>query len=55
MRVHIDFKDRKDEYPMHMVDLLIDSAINHEVLSFMDGHLDISKILLLKKTFVKMR
>ncbi|CAL9012200.1 unnamed protein product, partial [Prunus brigantina] len=30
----------KDEYPMPMVDLLIDGAAKHEILSFMAGHSD---------------
>ena len=28
----------KDEYPMPILDLLIDATANHDMLSFMDGH-----------------
>ena len=43
LRVCIDFRyinraTPKDEYPMPIVDTLVDSASGHEILSFMDGH-----------------
>ena len=43
MRVCIDFRNLnlatpKDEYPMPIVDLLVDSSAWHQILSMMDGH-----------------
>ena len=43
MRVCIDFRNLnlatpKDEYPMPIVDLLVDSSTGHQILSMMDGH-----------------
>ena len=43
MRVCIDFRNLnlatpKDEYPMPIVDLLVDSSAGHQILSMMDGH-----------------
>src|ERR1044072_4389736 len=41
LRVCIDFRDLnaatpKDEYPMHVADMLVDSAVGHEYLSLLD-------------------
>ena len=41
--VCIDFRNvnlatQKDEYPMLVVDQLMDAAAKHQILSFMDGH-----------------
>ena len=43
IRVCIDFRNLnlatpKDEYPMPIVDLLVDSSAGHKILSVMDGH-----------------
>ena len=43
MRVCIEFRNLnlatpKDEYPMPIVDLLVDSSAGHQILSTMDGH-----------------
>ncbi|GKV12331.1 hypothetical protein SLEP1_g23488 [Rubroshorea leprosula] len=43
LRICVDFKNLnlatpKDEYPMPIVDLLVDGAARHRILSFMDGH-----------------
>ena len=43
LRVCIDFRDLnkatpKDEYPMPIVDMLVDSSAGHKYLSIMDGH-----------------
>ncbi|KAF7113208.1 hypothetical protein RHSIM_RhsimUnG0150000 [Rhododendron simsii] len=43
VRVCVDFRNlnlasQKDEYPMPVVDQLVDGASGHKVLSFMDGH-----------------
>nr|XP_025702565.1 uncharacterized protein LOC112803275 [Arachis hypogaea] len=43
LNVCIDFRDLnsaipKDEYPMPIADMLIDSTTGHEMLSFMDGY-----------------
>ena len=42
LRVSVDFRDLnvatpKDMYVMSIVDMLIDSTTNNELLSFMDG------------------
>lgn len=42
IRVCIDFRNLnlaspKDEYPMPLADLMVDSVTRHQVLSFMDG------------------
>jgi hypothetical protein len=44
MRVCIDFRDLKnratpmDGYSMPVADLLVDAAVGHKVISFMDGN-----------------
>jgi hypothetical protein len=42
-RVYVDFKDLnrvtpKDEYPIPVVETLINAAASHKILSFMDGN-----------------
>ena len=49
LRVCIDFRDLniatpKDEYPMPVVDLLIDRSAGHAIMSMMDGHLGYNQI-----------
>ncbi|CAL9005409.1 unnamed protein product, partial [Prunus brigantina] len=36
----------KDEYPMPMFDPLVDGAVKHELLSFMDGHAGYNQIFI---------
>lgn len=45
LRVCINFRDLnvaapKDEYPMHVVELLVDSVAHFEYLSMLDGYSD---------------
>ncbi|KAM0963789.1 hypothetical protein ACFX2A_023233 [Malus domestica] len=49
----IDFRNMnlatpKDEYTMLILDLLIDAATNHAILSFMDGHAGYNQIFIAK-------
>ena len=49
LRVCIDFRDLntttpKDEYPMPVVDLLVDRSAGHSIMSMMDGHLGYNQI-----------
>jgi hypothetical protein len=51
LRICIDFRNinmatPKDEYPMPVVDLLVDGASGYKVLSFMDGHLGYNQIFI---------
>ena len=44
IRVCIDFRDLnkatpKDEYPMHIANMLINEASGHRVISFLDGNM----------------
>ena len=43
LKVCIDFRDlnyatTKDEYPIPIADMLVDTALGYEILSFMDDH-----------------
>lgn len=54
MRVCIDFwhlnaTTPKDEYPMPIADMLVDTASGHELLSCMDGHAGYNKIFIPKR------
>ncbi|XP_058211615.1 uncharacterized protein LOC131323791 [Rhododendron vialii] len=45
VRVCVDFRDLntaspKDEYPMHVADLLVDATVGYQMLSFMDVYID---------------
>ncbi|XP_015932972.1 uncharacterized protein LOC107459263 [Arachis duranensis] len=58
LRVCIDFRDLnsatpKDEYPMLIVDMLIDSTAGHEMLSFMDGYSGYNQIYIAEKDVSK--
>ena len=58
IRVCIDFKKLnlvtlKDEYPILMVDILIDAVIKNLILSLMDGHLDYNQIFIKDKNIRK--
>ena len=49
LRVCIDFRDLntttpKDEYPMPVVDLLVDRSTGHSIMLMMDGHSDYNQI-----------
>ena len=54
VRVCIDFRNLnmaspKDEYPMHVADVLVDGAAKHKVFSFMDGHSGYNQIYIAKE------
>lgn len=44
----------KDEYPMPIADMLVDSASYHELLSCMDGHAGFNQIFIAKEDVLKM-
>lgn len=51
LKVCIDFRDLsnatpKDEYPMHVAEMLVDSAACHEYLSMLDGYSDYNLIFI---------
>ena len=51
LRICIDFRNLNlatpnDEYTMPLLDLLVDAAANHAVLSFMDGHAGYNQIFI---------
>lgn len=51
LRVCIDFRDLnnatpKDEYPMPVADMMVDSAAGNEILSFMDGYSGYNQIFI---------
>jgi hypothetical protein len=53
IRVCIDFRDlnratSKDEYPMPIVDILINDASGHQVISFLDGNADYNQIFMVE-------
>ena len=59
LRVCIDFGDLnnatpKDEYPIPIADMLIDSAADHEILSFMNGYLGYNQIYIVEKDVSKL-
>ena len=61
LRVCIDYRNLnsatpKDEYPMLVVDLLVDGSTNYSIMPMMDGHSGYNHIyiyILLKKIFIK--
>jgi hypothetical protein len=58
IRVCIDFKDLnratpKDEYPMHIADMLINDASGHRVISFLDGNAGYNQIFMAKEDMSK--
>ncbi|KAL1337299.1 hypothetical protein AAHE18_10G129500 [Arachis hypogaea] len=58
LRVCIDFRDLnsatpKDEYPMPIVDMLIDSTTGHEMLNFMDGYSGYNQIYIVEEDVSK--
>ena len=59
LRVCIDFRDLnnatpKDEYHMPVADMLIDSALGNEILSFMDGYSGYNQIFIAEEDVSKM-
>ncbi|KAM1156999.1 hypothetical protein ACFX2B_027423 [Malus domestica] len=53
LRICIDFRNLnlatpKDEYTMPILNLLIDVAVNHAILSFMDRHAGYNQIFIVK-------
>ena len=51
IRVCIDFRDLnkgtpKDEYPMHIADMLINEACVHHLISFLDGNTGYNQIFM---------
>jgi hypothetical protein len=58
LRVCIDFRDPnkatpKDEYPMPIVDFLVNSASGHRVLSFLDGNAGYNQIFMAEEDISK--
>ncbi|XP_028093421.1 uncharacterized protein LOC114293538 [Camellia sinensis] len=54
LRVCIDFRNLnlttlRDEYPLHIVDLLVDNLAGHGILSMMDGHSSYNQIYIVKE------
>jgi hypothetical protein len=50
-RVYVDFRDLnratpKDEYPMHVVETLINAAAGNKIMSFMDGNAGYNQIFM---------
>jgi hypothetical protein len=59
IRVCIDFRNLnrstpKDEYPMPIVDMLINDASGHKVLSFLDGNAGYNQIFMAEEDMYKM-
>ncbi|XP_058788037.1 uncharacterized protein LOC131662300 [Vicia villosa] len=57
-RVCIDFRDlnaatRKDEYPMHVAEMLVDSAAGYEYLSMFDGYSGYNQIFIAEEDVSK--
>jgi hypothetical protein len=44
----------KDEYPMHVADMLINNASGNRVISFLDGNAGYNQIFMFKKDASKM-
>ena len=58
LRVCIDFRDLNkatpmDSYPMSVVDLLVDAASGHKVISLMDGNTGYNHIFMAKDDIPK--
>jgi hypothetical protein len=54
IRICVDFRNLnrampKDEYPMPIADLLIDSAAGNKVISFLDGNAGYNQIFMVKE------
>ena len=58
LRVCIDFRDLSkattmDGYPMPIVDMLVDAAAGHKVISFMDGNAGYNQIFMAEEDIAK--
>ena len=58
IRVCIDFRDLnratpKDEYPIPIADMLINDALGHRVISFLDGNAGYNQISWARKTCLR--
>jgi hypothetical protein len=58
MRVCIDFRDLNkatpmDGYPMPVADMLVDAAVGHKVISFMDGNAGYNQIFMAEEDIHK--
>ena len=58
IRVYIDFRDLnraapKDEYPMPIADMLINDALGHRVISFLDGNAGSNQIFMAEEDMSK--
>jgi hypothetical protein len=54
LRICIDFRDLnktipKDEYPMPMADMLINVAVDHKMMSFLDGNAGYNQIFMVEE------
>ena len=54
IHVRVDFRDLnnvcpKDDFPLPVIDLMVDATTNHEALSFMDGSLGYNQIRMAPK------
>jgi hypothetical protein len=54
IRICVEFRNLnratlKDEYPMHVADLLVDSMLGNKVISFMDGNAGYNQIFMVKE------
>ena len=59
-RVCVDFGDLnrttpKDEYPMPVAEILINTAAGHKMMSFMDGNADYNQIFMAIETYTRPR
>jgi len=55
IRICIDFRDLNrampmDEYPMPIVEMLVNAAAGHKMMSFLDGNAGYNQIFMAKKT-----
>lgn len=58
MRIYIDFIDLKvaipkDEYPMLVAEMLVDSAVGRKYLSMLDGYSGYNQIFIVDKDVLK--
>jgi hypothetical protein len=58
IRVCVDFRNLnratpKDEYPMPVVDVLINNASGHKVLTFLDGNVSYNQIFMAREDVSK--
>ena len=58
LRICINFRNSnndtsKDEYPMHIVDMLVDSASGHNILSFLDRYFGYNQIYIAEDDVLK--